>query len=106
MDVVTWNVNSLKARLPRVLELLEAEKPDVLLLQETKTEPEGFPVAELAEAGYGAVHHSAGRWAGVAILARAGLAPEDERAGLPLGRGDGRRDPHVQRLRDQRPRDR
>jgi exodeoxyribonuclease-3 len=83
MDVVTWNVNSLNARLPRVLELLEAEKPDVLLLQETKTEAAAFPVAELAGAGYEAVHHSAGRWAGVAVLARSGLALTDETAGLP-----------------------
>jgi exodeoxyribonuclease III len=83
MDVVTWNVNSLKARLPRVLELLESEKPDALLLQETKTEAADFPVEELRAAGYEAAHHSAGRWAGVAILARAGLEIADESAGLP-----------------------
>ena len=70
MQLVTWNVNSLKARMPRVLEFLAAERPDVLCLQETKTEDDAFPVDELAAAGYDAVHHSRGRWAGVAVLAR------------------------------------
>jgi exodeoxyribonuclease-3 len=83
MKVVTWNVNSLRARLPRVLQLLEEAAPDVVCLQETKTEADEFPVAELAEAGYEAVHHSAGRWAGVAVLARAGLGLREEAAGLP-----------------------
>ncbi len=81
MKLATWNVNSLKARLPRVLELLDAHAPDVLLLQETKAEAGAFPAAELT-AGYRAAHHSAGRWAGVAILAR-GAEPADVRAGLP-----------------------
>jgi exodeoxyribonuclease-3 len=65
--VATWNVNSLKIRMPRLLELLEQYRPDVLCLQETKCEPDAFPELELAAAGYHAVHHSAGRWAGVAI---------------------------------------
>jgi len=80
--LVTWNVNSLKVRLPRVLELLAQHRPDVLLLQETKTEAAAFPHDELAEAGYHAAQHSAGRWAGVAILAPQGVPIEDERAGL------------------------
>jgi exodeoxyribonuclease-3 len=75
--VITWNVNSLKARLPRVLELCAEHTPDILCLQETKANPDAFPVGELAAAGYGAVHHSGGRWAGVAILARDGLTLED-----------------------------
>ena len=83
MKLVTWNVNSLNARLPRVLEFLAMHAPDVVLLQETKTEPDAFPIAELGAAGYGAVHHSAGRWAGVAILAREGLALTDTVHGLP-----------------------
>ena len=83
MKIVTWNVNSLKVRLPRVLEFLEQHAPDVLLMQETKCEPEAFPADELAAAGYGAVHHSAGRWAGVAIAARERLGLEDPVAGLP-----------------------
>ena len=83
MRLVTWNVNSLKARGPRVLELLATHAPDVVCLQETKTEPAAFPTAELADAGYDAVHHSGGRWAGVAILARRGLTLTDVRVGLP-----------------------
>ncbi len=83
MRIVTWNVNSLRARLPRVLELLELHRPDVVCLQETKSTPEAFPVDELAQAGYAAVHHSGGRWAGVALLARDGLALTDPAYGLP-----------------------
>jgi exodeoxyribonuclease-3 len=70
VKVATWNVNSLKVRMPRVLEFLEQHEPDLLLLQETKTEPDAFPTLELEAAGYRAAHHSAGRWAGVAICAR------------------------------------
>ena len=82
MKLVTWNVNSLKVRMPRVLELLELHAPDLLLMQETKAEPDAFPHAELAQAGYHAAHHSAGRWAGVAIAAPEGVAIEDVCAGL------------------------
>jgi exodeoxyribonuclease-3 len=80
--LVTWNVNSLKARLPRVLEFLAQHEPDVLCLQETKCAPEAFPTDELRAAGYEAAHHSGGRWAGVAVLARAELGVADARAGL------------------------
>jgi exodeoxyribonuclease-3 len=83
MKLATWNVNSLGARMPRVLEFLDELAPDVLCLQETKTEDDAFPAAELADAGYDSVHHSAGRWAGVAILARQGLGLRDAVAGLP-----------------------
>jgi exodeoxyribonuclease-3 len=82
MRLVTWNVNSLKVRLPRVLELLAEHAPDVVLLQETKCAAAAFPFAELDAAGYDAVEHSAGRWAGVAILARAGLGLTDAAPGL------------------------
>ncbi len=82
MRLVTWNVNSLRARLPRVLEFLAEHAPDVLCLQETKTDPDAFPHAELAEAGYVAADHSGGRWAGVAVVARAGLGVSDARSGL------------------------
>ncbi|MCW3067160.1 MAG: exodeoxyribonuclease Xth, partial [Solirubrobacterales bacterium] len=83
MRLVTWNVNSLTVRLPRVLELLAQHRPDVAFLQETKSAPEAFPHAALAEAGYRAVDHSGGRWAGVAILAREGLGLADVARGLP-----------------------
>jgi exodeoxyribonuclease-3 len=87
MRIVTWNVNSLRARLPRVLQLLDEHQPDVALLQETKTAPDTFPTEELAEAGYAAAHNSGGQWAGVAVLARSGLTLSEPQIGLP---GDGR----------------
>ncbi len=83
MRLVTWNVNSLKVRLPRVLELLAEHRPDVVCLQETKCEAAAFPHNALAEAGYHGVEHSAGRWAGVAILAPRGTPLTDPVAGLP-----------------------
>ena len=84
MRVVTWNVNSLKVRMPRVLELLEQHRPDVVCLQETKANPDAFPDLELQAAGYESVDSSGGRWAGVAILARkAESALTDPHIGLP-----------------------
>ncbi len=82
LKLATWNVNSLAVRLPRVLELLEAHRPAVLCLQETKASAEAFPEGALREAGYEAVHHSGGRWAGVAILVRRGLTLEQPSHGL------------------------
>ncbi len=83
MKIATWNVNSVKARIPRVLEFLHTHHPDILCLQETKTTPEGFPRGAFMEAGYTAVDHSAGQWAGVAILAPQGATIEDVTIGLP-----------------------
>jgi len=83
VKLVTWNVNSLKVRLPRVLEFFEEHRPDVVCMQETTCEDEAFSVDELAAAGYHAVHRSAGRWVGVAIVARDGLSLEDPVSGLP-----------------------
>lgn len=83
MLLVTWNVNSLNARMPRVLEFLEQYEPDVVALQETKCAPEQFPHLELKAAGYEAIDHSAGRWAGVAILVREGHQVVDPVLGLP-----------------------
>ena len=82
MRIATWNVNSLKVRMPRVLEFLEQHRPDLLLMQETKSDPGAFPVMELEAAGYQAVHHSAGRWAGVALAAPVGAEITDVRTGL------------------------
>src|SRR4051794_33298141 len=82
MKLATWNVNSLNARLPRVLEFLEFHRPAALLMQETKVDPDKFPDLAFAEAGYHAVHHSAGRWAGVAIAVPQDQPFEDVRAGL------------------------
>lgn len=83
MLLATWNVNSLTARLPRVLEFLGTHRPDVLCLQETKVAEPAFPAEALAEAGYAAAHLSGGRWAGVAILAPIADAPYDVVRGLP-----------------------
>ncbi len=83
MLVATYNVNSLITRLPRLISLLELHKPDVALIQETKSTPEGFPHLPLQAAGYVAADHSAGRWAGVAILARSDLSIADIDVGLP-----------------------
>jgi exodeoxyribonuclease III len=74
MKLVSWNVNSLRARLPRVLELLAEHAPDVACLQETKVAADTFPHEVLAAVGYRAVDRSEGRWNGVAVLAREGLA--------------------------------
>lgn len=68
MRLVTWNVNSIRARLPRVLELLEQHAPDVACIQETKVAAGAFPHEQLAAAGYRAVERSEGRWNGVALL--------------------------------------
>jgi len=70
MKIATWNVNSLKVRLPQVLDWLGANQPDALCLQETKTEDAGFPFAELEAAGYRAAHHGQKTYNGVAILYR------------------------------------
>jgi exodeoxyribonuclease III len=69
--IATWNVNSLKVRLPQVLDWLAAQQPDVLCLQETKLEDRAFPLAEIEAAGYRALHHGQKTYNGVAILSRA-----------------------------------
>ena len=80
--IVSWNVASLRARLPRVLELLSLHQPDIVCLQETKCSPENFPLDELQAAGYSAVQNSGGQWAGVALLLRSPLAAADPQVGL------------------------
>jgi exodeoxyribonuclease III len=70
MKVATWNVNSLRVRLPHLLEWLAANSPDAICLQETKCADENFPVAELAAAGYCSVHNGQRAYNGVAILSR------------------------------------
>src|SRR3989475_12658138 len=74
MRIATWNVNSLKARLEKVVWWLERAKPDVLLMQETKLSDADAPVATFKEAGYELAHHGEGRWNGVAIPSRVGIA--------------------------------
>lgn len=70
MKLATWNVNSLKVRLPHVLDWLAAAQPDVLCLQETKQEDKAFPYAELEAAGYNAIHNGQKTYNGVAILSK------------------------------------
>jgi exodeoxyribonuclease-3 len=82
MRLVTYNVNSMSTRLQRLYALLDEHKPDIVCLQETKCSPDGFPHHELDEAGYVAADHSAGRWAGVAVLARADYGVADIARGL------------------------
>lgn len=73
MLVATWNVNSLKARLPRVREWLADVQPDVLCMQETKMAQDKFPTDVFTEMGYDSVHFGQGQWNGVAIVSRVGL---------------------------------
>ncbi len=70
MKLATWNVNSLKVRLPQVLTWIDAHKPDALCLQETKTEDAKFPLAEIEAAGYHASFSGQKTYNGVAILTR------------------------------------
>ena len=78
MRIATWNVNSVIARLPRLVEWLGIAEPHVLCLQELKTGD--FPIDEVAALGYEVATHATGRWNGVAILSRVGLS--DARPGL------------------------
>jgi exodeoxyribonuclease III len=71
--IATWNVNSLKARLPRVEEWLAEMQPDVLCMQETKMADATFPALTFQALGYETVHHGQGQWNGVAILSKVGL---------------------------------
>jgi exodeoxyribonuclease-3 len=77
MRIATWNVNSLKARQDAVDKWLERAAPDVLLMQETKLTDADAPVMTFGMDGYQLVHHGEGRWNGVAIAARDGLAIDD-----------------------------
>ncbi len=70
MKIATWNVNSLKVRLPHVLDWLESHKPDVLVLQEIKQVTEAFPGDEIAEAGYRSIASGQKTYNGVAVIAR------------------------------------
>lgn len=70
MKLAAWNVNSLKVRLPQLLEWLEAGKPDLVCLQETKLEDHNFPHAEIEAAGYQVAFSGQKTYNGVALLAR------------------------------------
>lgn len=83
MRIATWNVNSITARLPRLLAWLESTGTDVLCVQETKSTLEQFPADALRELGYESAVNATGRWNGVALISRVGL--DDIVKGLPGG---------------------
>ena len=88
MRIATWNVNSIKQRLPRLLPWLDERAPDVVCLQETKLADEAFAEllgSELSDRGYEVAAHGEAAWNGVAILSRAGL--EGVVRGIPGGPG-------------------
>jgi len=70
VKIATWNVNSLRVRLPHVLEWLASNKPDILALQETKMIDEDFPAAEIKQAGYEVIFSGQKTYNGMAILSR------------------------------------
>ncbi len=72
--VATWNVNSLNARLVRVVDWLDEVGPDIVCLQETKLADDAFPVDAFTELGYELAIHGQGQWNGVAIASRVGLS--------------------------------
>ena len=80
MKIVTYNVNGIKARLPRLIEYLTEAQPDIVCLQELKS-ADAFPEKEVADAGYGAVWFGQKSWNGVAVLAK-GADPVERQRGL------------------------
>ena len=86
IKVATWNVNSVKARLPNVLAWLKEAQPDVVLLQELKCIDENFPRTEIEDLGYNVATHGQKTYNGVAILSKSPL--EDVEPRLPDGDGD------------------
>src|SRR5437588_232369 len=88
MRIASWNVNSIKQRLPRFLPWLDERQPDVACLQETKLADDAFAEAlgdELARRGYEVAVHGEATWNGVAIVSRVGL--EDPAPGIPNAPG-------------------
>jgi exodeoxyribonuclease-3 len=81
VKIATWNVNSLKVRLPHVLDWLASQQPDVLCLQETKTEDSNFPVTEIESAGYRVCFSGQKTYNGVAILSK--REPGEVMVGIP-----------------------
>lgn len=79
MRIATFNINGIKARLPRLLEWLDETHPDVACLQEIKTSDDTFPIKDIEAAGYGAIWHGQKGFNGVAILMRDGQPVETKR---------------------------
>jgi len=98
MKLASWNVNSLKVRLPQLLDWLARQKPDIVCLQETKLENDKFPALELEAAGYHCVWSGQKTYNGVAILSRRALAapatempafPDEQRRVIAASIGEG-----------------
>ncbi len=87
MKIVTWNVNSIRARLPRVLAWLDKHQPDIVCLQELKCVEDDFPLEEIAAAGYSSAVCGQKTYNGVAILSRG------DQANIICGMGDASSDP-------------
>jgi len=81
MKVATWNVNSLKVRLVQVQDWLDEHQPDVLCLQETKTEDANFPLTEIRQSGYQVIYSGQKTYNGVAIISKKPAA--DVQYGIP-----------------------
>lgn len=81
MRIATWNVNSIRSRIDRVVGVLERHDLDVLLLQETKCRDDQFPSMPIDALGYQIAHHGLNQWNGVAIISRVGL--DDVQVGFP-----------------------
>lgn len=90
MQLATWNVNSIRARVDRVVPWLKRNDVDVLAMQEIKCKPDQFPLATFEDAGYQVAIHGLNQWNGVAIASRVGL--ESVTPGFPgqpmFGKGD------------------
>jgi len=82
MKLVTYNLNGVRARLPRLLEYLEEQQPDAVCLQEIKCDDASFPAEDIKGVGYEAIWHGQKGFNGVAILSRRG-EPKLRRMGLP-----------------------
>jgi exodeoxyribonuclease-3 len=83
MKIVTYNLNGVRARLPRLIEYLDEQKPDALCLQEIKCDDAAFPIMDIRAAGYDGIWHGQKGFNGVAILTPAGTPPALRRMGLP-----------------------
>ena len=82
MKIVSYNLNGIRARLPRLIEYLEEQKPDAICLQEIKCADDSFPAEEIAATGYRGVWHGQKGFNGVAVLTP-GVEPVVRRVGLP-----------------------
>ena len=82
LKIATYNVNGVNGRLPRLLEWLQETRPDIVCLQELKTDDSKFPAKAIEDAGYGSIWHGQRAHHGVAILAK-GETPREIRRGLP-----------------------